>query len=295
MGGTLTFADIEQLTGFTLGTFDVACPECGPACRAPSNRKRPVLRIWRKEPGFATYLCVRCGLQGRVCEEASHRSSVPRPLPAAPVVDDDAAHRARQARKALFLWQSRRPANDSPVEKYLRDIRGYGGTIPSTIAYLPPNRPDHHPAMIAAFGCAIEPEPGVIKIDTSMVRGIHLTLLRPDGLGKAGADRDKLMVGPSSGWPIVLAPPNNSMGMVVTEGIETGLSIHEATGLGVWAAGAAGRMPALADKVPNWIDSVTIAAEADEAGQQGAGELARRLRDRGLHFEWRFLDGGRAA
>ncbi len=55
--------------------------------------------------------------------------------------------------------------------------------------------------MISGFGCTTEPEPGVIHLAANMVRGNPLTLLRPDGLGKAGTGRDKIMVGPSSGWP----------------------------------------------------------------------------------------------
>ena len=63
--------------------------------------------------------------------------------------------------------------------------------------------------------------------------------------------------------------------------------MHEATGLGVWAAGSASFMPALADHVPPWIDCVTVAAEADDAGRKGAAELAARLEARGVHVELR--------
>ena len=60
--------------------------------------------------------------------------------------------------------------------------------------------------------------------------------------------------------------------------------MHEGTGLGVWAAGAANRMPALADAIPAYIDCVTICADADEAGQRGAHGLARALRRREIEF-----------
>ncbi len=289
----LDFADLERLTSFKLGVFDAPCPECGPRCREPANRKRKVLRIWRKEPGYATFTCARCGLSGWAGDR--RRSAPVKPGAAPPPAENSDQHAARQAGKALFLWRHRQPAQDSPVEVYLRKARGYGGEIPATIGYLPPSKPEHHPAMIAAFGCCTEPEPGVINLAANMVRGVHLTLLHPDGLGKAGTGRDKLMVGPSSGWPIVVAPPNDLLGLAVTEGIETGLSIAEATGLGAWAAGAAGRMSALADKMPDYLDHITVAAEADEAGRKGAIGLAERLRQRGLHAELRFLDARRAA
>ena len=60
------------------------------------------------------------------------------------------------------------------------------------------------------------------------------------------------------GAPIVLAPVNDGLGLAITEGIEDGLSVYAATGLGVWAAGSAPLMPALADAVPNYVQCVTI-------------------------------------
>jgi hypothetical protein len=159
------------------------------------------------------------------------------------------------------------------------------------MGYLAPPKPEHHPAMIAVFGVCEEPEPGAVTISESEVRGVHLTLLKPDGLGKADIRPNKLMVGPSNGVPIALAPPNDLLGLAIAEGIETALSLHEATGCGVWAAGGAGRMPALADLVPNYVDAVTIAVESDAAGWKGATQLARRLNNRGIHVEMRLLAG----
>jgi hypothetical protein len=84
---------------------------------------------------------------------------------------------------------------------------------------------------------AHETEPGVIAIADTAVTGVHLTRLRSDGSGKAEfEDPDenaKIMVGHSAGSPIVLAPPNDLLGQVITEGIEDGLSAHEITGFGV--------------------------------------------------------------
>jgi hypothetical protein len=134
--------------------------------------------------------------------------------------------------------------------------------------------------MIAAFGLALEPEPGKLAIADDAVRGVHLTRLKPDGAGKAGTDADKIMLGRSIGSPIVLAPPNDLLGLAITEGIEDGLSVHQATGLGTWAAGCASRLPALADAMPEWIECVTIYAHDDADGQRYAAELAERLSHR---------------
>ena len=97
------------------------------------------------------------------------------------------------------------------------------------------------------------------------------------------------MIGLSSGSPIVIAPPNDLLGLAICEGIEDALSIHEATSLGAWAAGSAGRLPALAPVVPNCIDCVTIIADADDAGAENAGKLTAELRQRGLAVELKTL------
>jgi hypothetical protein len=106
--------------------------------------------------------------------------------------------------------------------------------------------------------------------------------LMPDGSNKAGTGNDKIMIGNSSGWPIILAPPNDLLGVAITEGIENGLSVYAATGLGVWAAGSASRMPALANAIPEWIDCVTVVADDDADGRKFAAELAARMLSRNI-------------
>src|SRR5438105_2550954 len=104
--------------------------------------------------------------------------------------------------------------------------------------------------MIAAFGMPLEIEPGIISLSPSAVQAIHVTRLKCDGSAKAGTDKDKIMIGSPRASPIALAAISDSLGLAVVEGIEDGLSVHEATGLAVWAAGSAALMPALADAVP---------------------------------------------
>jgi hypothetical protein len=201
--------------------------------------------------------------------------------PIAPPRGEASREPEEQLRKARWLWKKTVPLPHSPGERYLRTARGYGGPLPATLRFLPAQEP-HPPAIVAAFGLAAEP--GLLAIAEDAIRGVHLTRLQDDGSGKAesAGDKPKIMVGPSSGFPIVLAPPNDMLGLAVTEGIEDALSIHEATGLGAWAAGAAGRLPKLAARIPAWIDCVTIAAHADPPGEKGALELAEALARRGI-------------
>jgi hypothetical protein len=142
---------------------------------------------------------------------------------------------------------------------------------------------------------ATEPEPGALAIADADVRGVHVTRLKSDGSGKAGAEDDKITIGHCLGLPIVLAPPNDGLGLAITEGIEDGLSIQQATGLGVWVAGTAGRMPALAEIVPAYIDCITIVGHRDVAGERGAVGLAEKLKARGIETRLTFLGSATAA
>jgi 5S rRNA maturation endonuclease (ribonuclease M5) len=77
--------------------------------------------------------------------------------------------------------------------------------------------------------------------------------------------------------PIVLTPVNDIGGLAISEGIEDALSIHQATGLGAWAAGCANRLPALARAVPRYVESVTILVDDDNDGRRFSRELAEAL------------------
>jgi hypothetical protein len=283
----LSFDQLRDLSHGRLGVTDAPCPLCGPDRRSPVNQRRKVLRIWCDDPNFLTYHCPRCPTNGYAAANGenpfgSQISPAEREKIKAEVAIREAAHAKTQRIKCGALWRRRiAPAPGTPVHTYLRQPRGYGGKIPATIGYLPATR-DFSPAMITAIGMARETEPGELAIDEDAIRGVHITSLKPDGSGKAGTERDKIMIGKSVGSPIVLAPPNDGLGLAITEGIEDAFSVHEATGLGAWAAGSASRLPALAEAVPGYIECVTIVADADPAGQSNAIKLAQALDVRGI-------------
>jgi hypothetical protein len=282
-GAEFSFEDLLHLAGGRPSVRDVACPACSPARQSRTNRTRPVLRVWVLDDRLATFNCVRCGLKGEA--HADHRGR--------PVFNRKAFQSVREVSVATdrvealsrlevaqALWRRRQPTPGTIVENYLRQARSYRGSIPDTIGFLPP-RGDHPPAMISAFGWPDEPQPGRIALREEEVRGVHITRLTADGSAKSG-DPSKIIIGRCLGSPIVLSALNDNLGLAITEGIEDGLSIFESTGLGVWAAGAAGRMPALAETVPQYVDVTSIIADADEAGQRGARDLGSLLHQRGL-------------
>ena len=213
---------------------------------------------------------------------APHQRSTD-PIPRSDSVEQ---YRKRQHEKASWLWSQRRPIAGTIAETYLRS-RHIMCPLPLTLAFLPSRKPEHHPAMIAAFALCDEPEPGVVG-EPRGVNAIHLTLLKPDGSGKAAGDKPKIIVGRPLGRPIVIAPPNDLLALAIGEGIEDALTAHAALGMGAWAAGSAGMMPSLADKVPDYIEAVTVFAHADKAGQEGTRELAKRLHRRGIEV---FIEG----
>jgi hypothetical protein len=150
------------------------------------------------------------------------------------------------------------------------------------LAYLAPSPPKYpKPALIAAFAIPEEVEPGRL-IAPRHVEAVHLTKLRPDGSGKADVEYPKIVLGPAGGRRIVLAPPSDLQGLAITEGIEDALTVHQATGLGAWAAYSAGNMSKLGGMVPGYIEAVTIFAHRDKAGEAGARQLAASLYARGI-------------
>jgi hypothetical protein len=189
-------------------------------------------------------------------------------------------HDQNNTSKAAWLWSQRRPITEgTPPCLYLRK-RGYTGPISATLGYLPAN--DKYPAaMISAFGMATEPEPGILAVPKT-VTGVHLTRLTTDGnKSPNAAGKSKIMLGTCKGKPITLSPANDLLGMAVTEGIEDGLTVYQSTGLGVWAAGSGGFMPALAPLIPDYIETVTIYAHDDDTGRK-AIDLARAIKARGI-------------
>jgi len=272
----LTYDRLLDLCNRRSGTSDVPCPFCGPNRHHPANRKRCVLRIWLK-PGFATYNCQRCKAKGWARDTAANgwrQCNAQQLASGQDQHEADDAHARRQMENARWLWRKREPIEGSPAEKYFRDVRKCFCELPGTLGYLPPLKEGHHPALISAFGLPHASQSGVLELADLDVRGVHLTLLKPDGNGKADVQPNKKFVGPSKGWPIVIAAPTKPLGLAITEGIEDALSVHQAVDVGVWAAGAANRMPPLAELVPAHVGRVTIYAHNDEDGQGQRSALA---------------------
>jgi hypothetical protein len=189
----------------------------------------------------------------------------------------------RQREKAEWLWCESVPITGTIGEVYFR-ARGYRGVLPTTLRFLPA-RDGHPPAVIAAFGLTSEIAPGVLApIATDAIPSVHLIKLKPDGSDRIRdkALKPKITIGRDFVAPIVLAPPNDLLALTIGEGIEKVLADHAVSGAGAWASASAGRMPALADLVPSYIECVTVLVDNNDSGRKNADALAARLHARGF-------------
>jgi hypothetical protein len=255
-------------------------------CPAHEDRS-PSLSLRDTDDGRALFHChagcdpcdVIEGLRSRgLWETREHTGVMPKPKarPAPkPSVD--------KSGKARWLWQRSRPIQATVAEIYLRAERGITCPLPATLRFLPASD-QHPPSMIAPFLIPAEIAPGKLAVNSDHVDAVHITRLTPDGR-KHPDDPAKITLGSASGLPIVLAPMNDLLGLAITEGTEDALSVHQVTGLGAWAAGTAGRLPALAEAVPRYCDCVTIFADGDTAGTDNSMLLAERLDARSIHVE----------
>ena len=125
-----------------------------------------------------------------------------------------------------------------------------------------------HPAMVAQ-----------IRGRDGEMKGIHRTYLDADGTGKAGVASPKKCLGKKRGGLIQLTEATTTLGL--TEGIETGLAVYEATGMAVAAAIDAGNLPTA--ELPGEVRRLFIWADGDEVGRarslEAGNEHARAGRE----------------
>jgi putative DNA primase/helicase len=166
---------------------------------------------------------------------------------------------------AVSLWLKSQTAKDSLVESYLKS-RGISIAIPNAIRFLP-----------SAQYAEGQVFPAMISTVTDWrgeIKAIHRTFLAWDGSGKANVPEPKKSLGPIKGAGVHLAKPASQI--IITEGIETGLSVMQATGLSTWAALSTGGMTALILPPLPLGSDILIAADSDLPGERAAYAAAER-------------------
>jgi hypothetical protein len=182
-----------------------------------------------------------------------------------PVEQPSPNRKTERVEAARAMWERAQPAAGTVVETYLR-ARGYLGEIPVSLRYVRGKHPadeNFHPAMLAAALSLGEP-PTLV--------GVHRTFLQADGSGKTSLSPKKMSLGNLRGAGVLLSMPGSRV--AVAEGIETGLSVQQATGIHTIAALSAAGVQALL--LPDRVREVIIAADSDEVGMKAAQAAARR-------------------
>ena len=169
----------------------------------------------------------------------------------------------RQARR---LWTDGLPISGTKGDEYFRS-RGITCDLPDTLRFVPSLR--HEPT---ATWCSA----AVANVETT--GGVHRTFL--DRSGAKLPENAKLMLGPCSGGAVRLSVGAGPL--VVTEGIETGLSLMSGLLAGphrVWAALSAPGMKSL--HLPAEPGKLIVATDGDDAGRKAGNALAARASDLG--------------
>lgn len=174
----------------------------------------------------------------------------------------DAEGRMKVARS---IWQASRCAQKTSVETYLQS-RGITSPAPLSIRYHPALK--HNPT-----GLHFEAMVSAVQALNRTITGIHRTYLLPGGKGKARVSQAKMMLGLCAGGAVRLAGAGPEL--VLSEGIETGLSVLQTTGKPVWACLSTSGLKAVA--LPPEVETIIIAADGDEQGITAAEEAASRF------------------
>jgi hypothetical protein len=161
---------------------------------------------------------------------------------------------------AATYLAARRLAFDDPKGRVLRFTARRARRSPS-------GGLEYHPAMLAALSAA----------RTGAQVGIANIFLEADGSDRLRDKKAKTSTGRASGAVVMLSVFGEpTIGLVVCEGVETGIRIYQSGLRPVWACGGAGNLasfPLLAA-----IQVLTIAADQDTPGRHAAEKLAERWR-----------------
>ena len=179
----------------------------------------------------------------------------------------NALEKARRKFVARILCRTG-SASGSLVECYLAS-RGIVSPLPPDLRFHPRLRHPsgaYAPAMVAA-----------IRNVSGDVTGLHRTWLRDDGAGKANLAPAKAMLGVCRGGAVRLGDADDELG--VSEGIESGLSVQQVTGLPVWAALSTSGFTGL--ELPAHVRKVVILADGDDPGEAAACDAAVRWKREG--------------
>jgi putative DNA primase/helicase len=266
--------------------------------KCPAHDERtPSLAIRDGATGVLVHCFAGCP-QGAVVDALARRGlwerprpplrSIPRPTPPRPITrPDDEAARIEAARR---IWRQAHDPRATLAERYLNSRKlqlddRLAGRVLRFHPACPWGKDDKAPCLVAAFR-PVRSDPGEGAPPSAIIR-IGLTA-EGEKLGKGGDG--KRMLGPVGGCAIKLdADEDVTLGLGITEGLETGLAVRATGWRPVWvlgSAGAIGTFPVLAG-----IEALTCFADHDSSGLSVAQRCAERWQAAGCEVFIRWPKG----
>lgn len=229
-----------------------------------------------KSPSFTIYAddrrfqCFGCGAEGDVLDFVQRAYGV-KLMAAIEMLDGGALRELEQQRvvstpkadwskAARQIWRSAGPIAGTPAETYLRRRR-ITMDLPPSLRFARlryPQEQGQRPALIAA-----------VSSPDGTLTGIQRTFLSDEG-HKADVPEAKLSLGRVAGGSIQLGPVEASL--VVTEGLEDGLTLAQALGRSVWVSAGTAMLPRM--ELAEETRAVVIGADGDAAGEAAANKAA---------------------
>jgi hypothetical protein len=178
-----------------------------------------------------------------------------------------------------YPWQTAQPIVGTLAETYLSARRLHfqdpEGRILRFARWRARKNPDTdelewHPALLCALA----------DIKSGAQCGLINTYLQPDGRDRLRDGKGKTCTGRASGAVVMLSDFDEpTAGLVIAEGVETGIAIFRRNLRPIWACGS--RVTLAAFPMLEGIEALTIAADQDEPGRCAAEVVARRWRSAG--------------
>lgn len=157
--------------------------------------------------------------------------------------------------------------------------------IPPALRFLPnawhTETQKNWPAMVAC----------VTVWPSDEIMGLHRTYLSLDGTKKAEIESEKKMLGKCGGGAVCFG--GVPLKLIVAEGIETALSLYQATGLPTWAALSTSGMMALRLPPLPYGNDILIGADNDPAGIHAAETAALRWTKEGRRVRVAYPERGK--
>ena len=244
------------------GAYRRACPQC-------EKGKRDDALAIRVDDRGATWYCHRCNYTGSANEGrearivAGHAARSHRPATDVPI---------RWSERAETIWRRSTPLIGTIGEGYLKFRHCVVPPVDGDLRFLPAQG-DHPPCLVAK----------ITNFVTNERMSLHFTKLKADGSGKAGTERDKILLkGHQKKGGVIRLWPDEAvtLSLALAEGIESALSaayLHTP----VWSAVDAGNLSELA--VLEGIETLIVFADHDEAGVRAAQKLVGRWRSAERH------------